>query len=231
MTPLTPSLVGWLMAMVGFLGCPCDPGGFGGVPVTPLTPSLSPQRRLSADVPPSLVGWLTAVVGLRLQAVLEQMPVTPEQVLPYVRHLGEPPEPPPRQVTPPRGVTAPMGHKPHPHRVGSTPSLKPRPPLNPAHSRCPRSQWRCRRRSRPQRMPRYGWVGGAWGEGGAPGEAGPPRADPAPELSPPPSQRDGAGSPAPATTAEEALPPPESDSEAWAAAVPPVSDPGVTACV
>uniref|UniRef100_A0A8C3QCW2 Uncharacterized protein n=1 Tax=Geospiza parvula TaxID=87175 RepID=A0A8C3QCW2_GEOPR len=62
-------------------------------------------RRLSADVPPSLVGWLTAVVGLRLQAVLEQMPVTPEQVLPYVRHLGEPPEPaPPRQVseTPPQ---------------------------------------------------------------------------------------------------------------------------------
>ncbi|XP_014749478.1 PREDICTED: large proline-rich protein BAG6, partial [Sturnus vulgaris] len=57
-------------------------------------------RRLSADVPPSLVGWLTAVVGLRLQAVLEQMPVTPEQVLPYVRHLGEPPEPPPRQPLP-----------------------------------------------------------------------------------------------------------------------------------
>lgn len=52
-------------------------------------------------MPPSLVGWLTAVVGLRLQAVLEQMPVTPEQVLPYVRHLGEPPEPaPPRQAQP-----------------------------------------------------------------------------------------------------------------------------------
>ncbi|TRZ06821.1 hypothetical protein HGM15179_020286 [Zosterops borbonicus] len=68
-------------------------------------------RRLSADVPPSLVGWLTAVVGLRLQAVLEQMPVTPEQVLPYVRRLGEPPEPPPRQVrvgTPPSGVTLPF---------------------------------------------------------------------------------------------------------------------------
>ncbi|XP_058678482.1 LOW QUALITY PROTEIN: large proline-rich protein BAG6 [Ammospiza caudacuta] len=62
-------------------------------------------RRLSADVPPSLVGWLTAVVGLRLQAVLEQMPVTPEQVLPYVRHLGEPPEPaPPRQLNYSRGL-------------------------------------------------------------------------------------------------------------------------------
>ncbi|XP_053790015.1 large proline-rich protein BAG6, partial [Vidua chalybeata] len=107
-------------------------------------------RRLSADVPPSLVGWLTAVVGLRLQAVLEQMPVTPEQVLPYVRHLGEPPEPPPRQPLP----------------------------------------------EEPMEVQ----------------EAEPPPDD---------AQRDGAGSPAPATTAEEALPPPESDSEAWAAAVPP----------
>ncbi|XP_065520368.1 LOW QUALITY PROTEIN: large proline-rich protein BAG6, partial [Lathamus discolor] len=50
-------------------------------------------RRLSADVAPALGGWLTAVVGLRLQAVLEQMPVTPEQVLPYVRRLGDPPAP------------------------------------------------------------------------------------------------------------------------------------------
>lgn len=107
-------------------------------------------RRLSADVPPSLVGWLTAVVGLRLQAVLEQMPVTPEQVLPYVRHLGEPPEPPPRQPLP----------------------------------------------EEPMEVQ----------------EAEPPPDD---------AQWDGAGSPAPATTAEEALPPPESDSEAWAAAVPP----------
>lgn len=44
------------------------------------------------------MSWLTAVVGMRLQAVLEQMPVTPEQVLPYVRRLGEPAS---RQVTPP----------------------------------------------------------------------------------------------------------------------------------
>ncbi|XP_057289078.1 large proline-rich protein BAG6-like, partial [Pezoporus wallicus] len=50
-------------------------------------------RRLSADVAPALGGWLTAVVGLRLQAVLEQMPVTPEQVLPYVRRVGDPPAP------------------------------------------------------------------------------------------------------------------------------------------
>ncbi|CAM4639536.1 unnamed protein product [Lepidochelys olivacea] len=49
-------------------------------------------RRLSADVNPSLVSWLTAMMGLRLQVVLEHMPVTEEQVLPYVRHLGEAPQ-------------------------------------------------------------------------------------------------------------------------------------------
>ncbi|GAB0201592.1 large proline-rich protein BAG6 [Grus japonensis] len=101
-------------------------------------------RRLSADVSPSLVSWLTAVVGMRLQAVLEQMPVTPEQVLPYVRRLGEPAPPQPL----------------------------PEEPMDVQ-------------------------------------EAEPPLED---------AQRDGAGSPAPATTAEEALPP---ESEPWAAAVPP----------
>ncbi|XP_069630125.1 large proline-rich protein BAG6 [Haliaeetus albicilla] len=101
-------------------------------------------RRLSADVSPSLVSWLTAVVGMRLQAVLEQMPVTPEQVLPYVRRLGEPAS---RQPLP----------------------------------------------EEPMDMQ---------------------EAEPPPEE----AQRDGAGSPAPATTAEEALPP---ESEPWAAAVPP----------
>ncbi|XP_074975728.1 large proline-rich protein BAG6 isoform X4 [Caretta caretta] len=49
-------------------------------------------RRLSADVNPSLVSWLTAMMGLRLQVVLEHMPVTEEQVLPYVRRLGEAPQ-------------------------------------------------------------------------------------------------------------------------------------------
>ncbi|XP_039560649.1 large proline-rich protein BAG6, partial [Passer montanus] len=103
-----PSLVGWLTAVVGLrLQAVLEQ-----MPVTPeqvlpyvrhlgeppeAPPRQVSDRRLSADVPPSLVGWLTAVVGLRLQAVLEQMPVTPEQVLPYVRHLGEPPEAPPRQ--------------------------------------------------------------------------------------------------------------------------------------
>ncbi|CAM4322404.1 unnamed protein product [Lepidochelys kempii] len=32
------------------------------------------------------------MMGLRLQVVLEHMPVTEEQVLPYVRHLGEAPQ-------------------------------------------------------------------------------------------------------------------------------------------
>ncbi|CAM5105317.1 unnamed protein product [Natator depressus] len=65
-----------------------------------VNPSL---RRLSADVnplaaaalggrEPSLVSWLTAMMGLRLQVVLEHMPVTEEQVLPYVRRLGEAPQ-------------------------------------------------------------------------------------------------------------------------------------------
>ncbi|KAM6993455.1 LOW QUALITY PROTEIN: large proline-rich protein BAG6 [Passerculus sandwichensis] len=129
-------------------------------------PSLA-AARLSADVPPSLVGWLTAVVGLRLQAVLEQMPVTPEQVLPYVRHLGEPPEPAP----PPTEIPKPVSPA----------------PLAPPTGTARGSQWRCRRRSHPRTTPRGR----------------------------------GRGLPPPATTAEEALPPPESDSEAWAAAVPP----------
>ncbi|XP_065271997.1 large proline-rich protein BAG6 [Emys orbicularis] len=114
-------------------------------------------RRLSADVNPSLVSWLTAMMGLRLQVVLEHMPVTEEQVLPYVRRLGEAPQPAPDE---PMEVQA---------------------------------------------------------------------AEQPPEA----AQRDSAASPAPATTAEEALarcPEPEQgelpgepapDAEPWAAAVPP----------
>lgn len=54
------------------------------------------QRRLSADVTPSLVSWLTTMMGMRLQVILDHMPVTSEQVLPYVRCHGDP-----RPVTPP----------------------------------------------------------------------------------------------------------------------------------
>ncbi|XP_053907923.1 LOW QUALITY PROTEIN: large proline-rich protein BAG6 [Cuculus canorus] len=99
-------------------------------------------RRLSADASPALVAWLTALVGMRLQAVLEQIPVPPEHVLPYVRRLGEPA---PHQVVP----EEPM-------------EVEPEPPEE--------------------------------------------------------AQREAAGSPAPATTAEEALPPPPG--EEWAGAVP-----------
>ncbi|XP_059570299.1 large proline-rich protein BAG6 isoform X2 [Alligator mississippiensis] len=114
-------------------------------------------RRLSADVTPSLVSWLTTMMGMRLQVILDHMPVTSEQVLPYVRCHGDP-----------------------------------RPP--------------------------------------APEEPMELEAEQPPEA----AQRDSAGSPAPATTAEEALaprpePPPDppgqappaSEPEAWAAAVPP----------
>ncbi|XP_062454503.1 LOW QUALITY PROTEIN: large proline-rich protein BAG6 [Rhea pennata] len=113
-------------------------------------------RRMSADVSPSLVSWLTAVVGMRLQGVLEHMPVTPEQVLPYVRRLADPA---PSQA-PPLPDSAPL------------PQPLPEEPMDVQ-------------------------------------EAEPPPEGP---------QWDGAGSPAPATTAEEALAP---ESEPWAAAVPP----------
>lgn len=97
-------------------------------------------RRLSADVAPSLAAWLSAVLGLRLQVLLEQLPVTPDQVLPYVRRHGDPP------------------------------------PAQPEEEQPMETQ----------------------------------------EAEPPP-ERDGVGSPAPATTAEEAA----ADGEGWAAALPP----------
>ncbi|XP_058865328.1 large proline-rich protein BAG6-like isoform X3 [Acipenser ruthenus] len=43
-------------------------------------------RRMSADVNPSLVNWLTTIMGIRLQMILEHMPVTEEQILHYVRN-------------------------------------------------------------------------------------------------------------------------------------------------
>ncbi|KAJ7317365.1 hypothetical protein JRQ81_003527 [Phrynocephalus forsythii] len=50
-------------------------------------------RRMSADMNPSLVSWLTTMMSMRLQVILEHMPVTEEQVLPYVRRVGDPPQP------------------------------------------------------------------------------------------------------------------------------------------
>lgn len=51
-----------------------------------------PQRRMSRGVNPSLVSWLTTMMGLRLQVVLEHMPVGPDAILRYVRRIGDPPQ-------------------------------------------------------------------------------------------------------------------------------------------
>uniref|UniRef100_A0ABM5FIC8 BCL2-associated athanogene 6 n=1 Tax=Pogona vitticeps TaxID=103695 RepID=A0ABM5FIC8_9SAUR len=50
-------------------------------------------RRMSADMNPSLVSWLTTMMSMRLQVILEHMPVTEEQILQYVRRVGDPPQP------------------------------------------------------------------------------------------------------------------------------------------
>lgn len=52
----------------------------------------APQRRMSRGVNPSLVSWLTTMMGLRLQVVLEHMPVGPDAILRYVRRIGDPPQ-------------------------------------------------------------------------------------------------------------------------------------------
>ena len=52
----------------------------------------APQRRMSRGVNPSLVSWLTTMMGLRLQVVLEHMPVGPDAILRYVRRVGDPPQ-------------------------------------------------------------------------------------------------------------------------------------------
>lgn len=61
--------------------------------------AFCPQRRMSRGVNPSLVSWLTTMMGLRLQVVLEHMPVGPDAILRYVRRVGDPPQ-----------VRAPMGY-------------------------------------------------------------------------------------------------------------------------
>lgn len=47
---------------------------------------------MSRGVNPSLVSWLTTMMGLRLQVVLEHMPVGPDAILRYVRRVGDPPQ-------------------------------------------------------------------------------------------------------------------------------------------
>ncbi|XP_064407923.1 large proline-rich protein BAG6 isoform X2 [Latimeria chalumnae] len=46
-------------------------------------------RRMSADVNPSLVNWLTTMMGMRLQVILEHMPMTEEQIQHYVRRQAD----------------------------------------------------------------------------------------------------------------------------------------------
>ncbi|XP_026542673.1 large proline-rich protein BAG6 isoform X1 [Notechis scutatus] len=54
-------------------------------------------RRMSADMNPSLVSWLTTMMSMRLQVILEHMPVTEEQILQYVRRVGDLPQPAPEE--------------------------------------------------------------------------------------------------------------------------------------
>ncbi|KAJ8354521.1 hypothetical protein SKAU_G00220880 [Synaphobranchus kaupii] len=47
-------------------------------------------RRMSAEVNPSLVNWLTSMMSMRLQVILEHIPITERQILHYVaRTQGE----------------------------------------------------------------------------------------------------------------------------------------------
>ncbi|XP_018596236.2 large proline-rich protein BAG6 isoform X2 [Scleropages formosus] len=43
-------------------------------------------RRMSAEVNPSLVNWLTSMMAMRLQVILEHIPVTEDQIQHYVVH-------------------------------------------------------------------------------------------------------------------------------------------------
>ncbi|XP_032065206.1 large proline-rich protein BAG6 isoform X2 [Thamnophis elegans] len=54
-------------------------------------------RRMSADMNPSLVSWLTTMMSMRLQVILEHMPVTEEQILQYVRRVGDLPQAAPEE--------------------------------------------------------------------------------------------------------------------------------------
>ncbi|XP_058503331.1 large proline-rich protein BAG6 isoform X2 [Solea solea] len=48
-------------------------------------------RRMSSDISPSLVNWMTSMMTMRLQVILEHIPITPEQIQNYiVRSQGDP---------------------------------------------------------------------------------------------------------------------------------------------
>lgn len=44
------------------------------------------QRRMSSDISPSLVNWMTSMMTMRLQIILEHIPVTQEQIQNYIVH-------------------------------------------------------------------------------------------------------------------------------------------------
>jgi len=155
-------------------------------------------RRMSRGVNPSLVSWLTTMMGLRLQVVLEHMPVGPDAILRYVRRVGDPPQPLPEE----------------PMEVQGSERTSPEP-----------------------QVPGRGRGARQWGAEGC-GQKGSRLGMLKPASSPlSHSQRENA-SPAPGTTAEEAMsrgPPPapegggsrdeqdgaSAETEPWAAAVPP----------
>lgn len=41
---------------------------------------------MSAEVNPSLVNWLTSMMTMRLQVILEHIPITEEQITHYIMH-------------------------------------------------------------------------------------------------------------------------------------------------
>lgn len=43
-------------------------------------------RRMSSDISPSLVNWMTSMMSMRLQVILEHIPVPAEQIQPYIVH-------------------------------------------------------------------------------------------------------------------------------------------------
>ncbi|XP_006896255.1 PREDICTED: large proline-rich protein BAG6 isoform X6 [Elephantulus edwardii] len=95
-------------------------------------------RRMSRGVNPSLVSWLTTMMGLRLQVVLEHMPVGPDAILRYVRRVGDPPQALPEE---PMEVQGAERTSPEPQEwvpiiqqdIQSQRKVKPQPPLSDAY--------------------------------------------------------------------------------------------------
>uniref|UniRef100_A0A674E2Q5 BCL2-associated athanogene 6 n=1 Tax=Salmo trutta TaxID=8032 RepID=A0A674E2Q5_SALTR len=54
-----------------------------------IDPPLPLQRTLSTDMNPSLVNWLTSMMTMRLQVILEHIPVTEDQILHYAVHTQQ----------------------------------------------------------------------------------------------------------------------------------------------